>query len=75
MEVQHFGAAGQIVKVYVEVFVEMYAHTIWIFVSSGAISLLNWREILVDDEGSTTVGSSYGSATGSWMIIGCTCGS
>ena len=31
-EVQHVGAAGQIVKVYVEVFVEVYAHAIWIFV-------------------------------------------
>ena len=31
-EVQHVGAAGQIVKVYVDVFVEVYAHAIWIFV-------------------------------------------
>ena len=31
-EVQHVGAAGQIVKVYVEVFVEVHAHAIWIFV-------------------------------------------
>ena len=31
-EVQHVGAAGQVVKVYVEVFVEVYAHAIWIFV-------------------------------------------
>ena len=31
-EVQHVGAAGQIVQVYVEVFVEVYAHAIWIFV-------------------------------------------
>ena len=31
-EVQHVGAAGQIVKVYVELFVELYAHTTWIFV-------------------------------------------
>ena len=31
-EVQHVGAAAQIVKVYVEVFVEVYAHAIWIFV-------------------------------------------
>ena len=31
-EVQHSGAAGQIGKVYEEVFVEVYAHAIWIFV-------------------------------------------
>ena len=31
-EVQHVGAADQIVKVSVEVFVEVYAHAIWIFV-------------------------------------------
>ena len=31
-EVQHVGAPGQIVKVYVEVFVEVYALAIWIFV-------------------------------------------
>ena len=31
-EVQQVGAAGQIVNVYVEVFVEVYAHAIWIFV-------------------------------------------
>ena len=31
-EVQQVGAAGQIVKVFVEVFVEVCAHAIWIFV-------------------------------------------
>ena len=31
-EVYYVGAAGQIVKVYVEVFVEVYARAIWIFV-------------------------------------------
>ena len=31
-EVQHVVASGQIVKVYVLVFVEVYAHAIWIFV-------------------------------------------
>ena len=56
-EVRHVGAADQIVKVYVEVFVEVYAHG---------------GEIPVDDEGFTTLGSSLGSATGSGMIIGCT---
>ena len=35
-EVQHVGAAGQIVKVHVEVFVEVYAHAIWIFVVFGS---------------------------------------
>ena len=30
-EVQRVGAAGQIVKMYVELFVEVYAHAIWIF--------------------------------------------
>ena len=31
-EVQHVGAAGQIVKVYVAVFVEVFPHAIWVFV-------------------------------------------
>ena len=32
VEVQQVGANGRSVKVYVQVFVEVYAHAIWIFV-------------------------------------------
>ena len=61
-EVQHVGAAGQIVKVYVEVFVEVYAHAIWIFV-------VFWSDLVARLEVSfrlrmrdfLTVGSSSGS--------------
>ena len=75
-EVQHVGAADQIVKVYVEVIVEVYTHATWIFHcllersprSSGG-------EIPVEDEGFTTVGSASGSVKGSGMIMGCICGS
>ena len=65
----------QIVRVYVEVFVERYAHAIWIFVVfwSDLVAQLKVR-FPVEDEGFTTVGSSSGSVTGSWMITSCTCG-
>ena len=42
-EVQHVGAAGQIVKVHVEVFVEVYAHAIW-------ISVVFWSDLVAQLE-------------------------
>ena len=73
-EVQHVEAAAQIVKVYVEVFVEVYAHAIWFFVVfwSDLVAQLEVRfRLRVRDP---TVESSSRSVTGSWMIIGCICG-
>ena len=82
------GAAGQVVKVYAEVFVEVYAHAIWIFVvfwSDLVAQLLSeipveersrcptGGEIPVVDEGFTTVGFSSGSVTGCGITIGCRC--
>ena len=68
------GLLAQIVKVYVEVFVEVYTHVIWIFFCLLERSRCSTGgDSLVDDEGFTIVGSSSGSVTGSWIIIGCTC--
>ena len=46
-EVQHVGAAGQIVKVYVEVFVEVYTHVIWIFFFVFLSDLVAQLEVMV----------------------------
>ena len=73
-EVQHVGAAGQIVKVYVEVFGEVYAHASWIFCLRERSRCSTGGEIPVEDDGFTTVGSSSGSVIGVWMMIGCTRG-
>ena len=73
-EVQHVGAAGQIVRVYVKVFVEVHAHAILIFVVfwSDLVAQLEVKVRLMMRDSQQK--SSSGSVTGSWMIIGCTCG-